>query len=131
MGLCKLLHFSVQSWLQGCVICSYPGPGTQEDSFVLVQLLHHVPLFMTAWTAARQAPLSSTICWLLKFQSIELVMLSNHPILCHPLLLLPSVFPSIRVFSFVFFYKNQLFSSNGQSIGASASASVLPVNIHG
>ena len=47
-----------------------------------------------------QIPLSSTISWsLLKFMSIELVMLSNHPIICHPLLLLSSVFPSIRVFS--------------------------------
>ena len=52
------------------------------------------------WTAAYQAPLRSTISQsLLKFMSIELVMLSNHLILCHPLLLLPSVFPSIRVFS--------------------------------
>ena len=50
--------------------------------------------------AARQAPLSSTISWsLLKFMSIELVMPSNHLILCHPLLFLTSVFPSIRVFS--------------------------------
>ena len=54
---------------------------------------------MTPWTAARQAPLSSTISQsLLKFVSIESVMLSNHLILCHPLLL-PSIFPSIRVFS--------------------------------
>ena len=55
---------------------------------------------MTPWTAAYQAPLSSTISWsLLKFMVIELVMLSNHLILCHPLLLLPSIFPSIRAFS--------------------------------
>ena len=55
---------------------------------------------MTPWTAARQVPLSSTISWsLLKFMSIELVMLFNYLILCHPLLLLPSIFPSIRVFS--------------------------------
>ena len=65
-----------------------------------VQPLSHVWLFETSWTAARQAPLSFTISWsLLKFMSIELMMPSNHPILCHPLLLLPSVFPSIRVFS--------------------------------
>ena len=51
-------------------------------------------------TAARQAPLSSTIPWsLLKVMSIEWEILSNHPILCHPLLLLPSIFPSIRIFS--------------------------------
>ena len=55
---------------------------------------------MTPWTAAHQAPLSSTISQsLLKFISIESVMLSNHLILCGPLLLLSSIFPSIRVFS--------------------------------
>ena len=55
---------------------------------------------MTSWTAAHQAPLSSIISQnLLKFMSIESVMLFNHPILCCPLLLLPSIFPSIRVFS--------------------------------
>ena len=54
----------------------------------------------TPWTAARQAPLFSTVSQsLLKFMSIELVMLSNDLILCYPLLLLPSIFPSIRVFS--------------------------------
>ena len=54
---------------------------------------------MTPWTAARQAPLSSIIFWsLLKFMSIDSVMLSKHLILCSPLLLLPSVFPRIRVF---------------------------------
>ena len=55
---------------------------------------------MTPWTAARQTSLSITNCQsLLKFMSIKSVMPSNHLILCHPLLLLPSVFPSIRVFS--------------------------------
>ena len=55
---------------------------------------------MTPWTAAHQAPLSFTISWsLLKHMSIESVMPSNHLILCCPLLVLPSVFPSIRVFS--------------------------------
>ena len=54
----------------------------------------------TPWIAAYQAPLSFTITWsLLKLMSIELVMLSNHLIFCHPLLLLTSIFPSIRVFS--------------------------------
>ena len=62
--------------------------------------LSHVWLFTTPWTAARQASLSITNSRsLLKFMSIELVMPSNHLILCHPLLLPPSVFPSIRVFS--------------------------------
>ena len=65
----------------------------------VVQLLDHVQLFVTSWTVAHQAPLSSTISQsLLKFMSIELMMLSNHVILCHPLLL-HSVFPSIKVFS--------------------------------
>ena len=68
--------------------------------FSSVQSLNRVWLFGTPWTAARQASLSITNFWsLLKLMSIELVMPSNHLILCHPLLLLPSIFPSIRVFS--------------------------------
>ena len=67
---------------------------------VSVQLLSHVRLFATPWTAACQASLSITNSWSLpKLMSIELVMPPNHLILCHPLLLLPSIFPSIRVFS--------------------------------
>ena len=66
----------------------------------VAQLLSHVQLFVTPWTVAHQASLSFTISQsLLKLISIELMMPSNHLILCHPLLLLPSVFPSIRVFS--------------------------------
>ena len=65
-----------------------------------VQLLSCVQLFLTPWTAARQGSLSITNSQsLLKLMSIELVMPSNHLILCRPLLLLPSVFPRIRVFS--------------------------------
>ena len=65
-----------------------------------VQLLSHVQLFATPWTAACQASLSFTTFWnLLKLMSIESVMSFNHLILCHPLLLLPSIFPSIRAFS--------------------------------
>ena len=65
-----------------------------------VQSLSCVRLFVTPWIAAHQASLSITISWsLLKLISIVLVMPSNHLILCHPLLLLPSMFPSIRVFS--------------------------------
>ena len=64
--------------------------------FVVVQLLSHLPLFVTAWTAAGQAPLSSTISQsLLKFMSIESVMLSNHLILSYSLLLLPCIFPRV------------------------------------
>ena len=67
---------------------------------VVIQLLNHVRPFVTPWTAACQASLSFTISWnLFKFMSIELVMLSNHLILYHPLHLLPSIFPNIRVFS--------------------------------
>ena len=77
------------------------------------------------WTSAQQASLSFTISWsLLKSMSIELVMLSIHPILCHPRLLPPSIFPSIRAFS-----TSQLFASGDQSIGASAL--LLPMNIRG
>ena len=69
-------------------------------TFFVIQLLSHVQLFATPWTIACQASLSFTISWsLLKLMSIESVMPSNLLILCHPLLLLPSIFPSIRVFS--------------------------------
>ena len=65
-----------------------------------IQLLSHVLLFATPWTVAHQASLSITNSWSLpKLMSIESVMPSNHLILCHPFLLLPSIFPSIRVFS--------------------------------
>ena len=66
----------------------------------VVQLLSRAPFLATPWTVARQVSLSSTVSWsFLRFMSIESVMLSNHLILCHPLLLLPSIFPRIRVFS--------------------------------
>ena len=67
--------------------------------FVIVQLLRHVQLFETPWTAVPQASLSFPISWSLpKLTSIESVMSSNHLVLCRPVLLLPSLFPSIRVF---------------------------------
>ena len=79
----------------------------------------------TPWTAARQVSLSITNSWsLLKLMSIESVMPSNHLILSHPLVLLPSIFSSIRSFQM-----SQFFASGGQSIGVSASASVLPMSI--
>ena len=72
--------------------------GTSQ--FSSVQLLSHVRLFVTPWTAAHQVSLSITNSWSsLKLMSIESVMTSNHLILCRPLLLLPSIFPSFRVFS--------------------------------
>ena len=104
------------------------------DSFVSVVLITLCPfssvqslscVFSTPWTAALQASLSITNSWsLLKLMSIESVMPFNHFILCHPLLLLHSIFPSIRVYSNEWFFR-----SDSQSIGVSASASVLPMNI--
>ena len=68
-------------------------------SGIAVQLLSRVQFFATPWATACQAPLSSTVSQsLLKFMSTEPVLLSNHLILCHPVLLLPSIFPSIKVF---------------------------------
>ena len=90
-----------------------------------VQSLSHVQLFATPWTVACQASLLFTISWsLLKLMSIESMMPSSHLILCHPLLLLPSIFSSI-----ISFPMSRLFTSGGQSIGASASVLVLPMNI--
>ena len=78
-----------------------------KSTFSSVQSPSRVRLFATPWTAARQASLSITNSWsLLKLMSITLVMPPNHLILCHPLLLPPSVFPSIRVFSNVPPYTN-------------------------
>ena len=75
----------------------------QLDEFLCfssVQMLSRIWLFVTPWTAARQASLSITNSWsLLKLMTIKLVMPFKHLILCHPLLLLPSIFPSIGVFS--------------------------------
>ena len=92
---------------------------------VVVQSLSCVWLFATPWTAACQSSLSFTISpSLLKFRSVQLMMPSNRLILCCPILLLPSILPASRSFPM-----SQLFVSGGQSIGASASASVLPMNI--
>ena len=102
--------------------------------FSSVQSLSRGRLFETPWTAVHQASLSITNSWSLpKPMSIDLVMPSNHLILCRPLLLLPSIFPSIKVFSFFLifsrsFQMSQLFVSGGLSIGVSASTSVLPMN---
>ena len=80
---------------------STPRSYTKQKTFIhSVQLLSRVRLFATPWTAARLTFLPITNSWsLLKPTSIELVMPSNHLILCRPLLLLPSIYPSIRVFS--------------------------------
>ena len=72
----------------------------QTNTFVVVYFLSHVHFTVTSWTIARQASLSFTISQsFLKFMSTETVMLSHHLILCHSLLFLPSILPSIKVFS--------------------------------
>ena len=97
-----------------------------NNKYVIVQSLSRVRLFATPWTAARQAALSFTISQsLLKLMSIELMMPSNHS-LVPPLLLLPSVFLGIRVFS-----SDSALHIRQPNIGVSASASVLPVNTQG
>ena len=86
------------------------------------QLLSHVQLFSNSWITAGQASLSITNSQTsLRLTSIESVMPSSHLILCHPLLLLPPIPPSIRVFSM-----SQLFAWGGQSTAVSALASFLP-----
>ena len=84
------IYFPCSEWFQ---------PWSSFLTFSSVQLLSHVQLFVTPWSTGRQASLSITNSRsLLKLISIESVMPSNHLILCHPLLLLPSIFPSIRDF---------------------------------
>ena len=97
------------------------------NQFSSVQSLSRVWLFVTPWTTACQASLSITNSRsLLKLMSIELVMPSNHLIPCHPLLLL-LLFQSFPAWGS--FPMSQFFASSGQSIGVSASGSVLPMNI--
>ena len=94
-------------------------------TFTSVQSLSRVRLFATPWTAEHQASLSITNSGsLLKLMSIELVTPFNHLILCCPLLLLPSIFPSIRVFS-----NESTLCFTWPKYRSSASASVLPINI--
>ena len=93
--------------------------------FISVQSLSHVRLFATPWTAAHQASLSITNSQsLLKLMSIELVMPSNHLLLCHPLSSCPQSFPASGSFPM-----SQFFISGDQSIGVSTLASVCPMNI--
>ena len=120
MGLQKVRHdwetvhtqcsFSITSYTyhQYTLICTmlvYSGLHFSDDFMSSqfhqsVQSLSHIQLFATPWTQALQASLSITYSWtLLKLMSIASVRPSNHLILCHPLLLLPSIFHSIRVFS--------------------------------
>ena len=92
---CKKLTHWKRPW---CWERRKAGEGDDRGCDVLVVQLSHVQLFVTPWTAACWASLSISQS-LLKFMSTESVMPCNHLILCHPLLLLPSIFPSIRVFS--------------------------------
>ena len=94
---------------------------------VFVQSLNRIQLFATPWTAGRQASLSITISQsLLKLMSVESVMPSNHLIGCCPLPSCLQSFPELGSFQM-----SQFFTSGGQSIGTSASASVFPMNIQG
>ena len=118
------MGFSRQEYWSGVPL---PSPHAMRCSqkFSSAQLLSHVQLFVTPRTAAHQASLSITDSWcLLKLMSIKSVMPFNHLILCHPLLLPPSVFPASGSFP-----RSQFFASGGQSIGVSAWTSVLPMNI--
>ena len=92
-----------------------------NSSFSSVQSLSRVQLFATPWTAAHQVSLSFTITW--RLLKLESVMPSNHLILCHPFLLLPSIFPSIRVFS-----SESFLLIRWPNIAVSASASIFPMN---
>ena len=91
----KQPNMRIDKWFYG-----WGGKENRTAFVIVVQSLSHLWLFVNPWTVARQAPLPSTISQsLLRFMPIELVILSNHVILCHPRFLLPSIFPSIRVFS--------------------------------
>ena len=95
--LCELPWTLTLFWVS---FSCHPATIIEPHIYIIVQLLSLVWLFATPWTAAHQASLYFTIsCSLLKLMPVESVMLSNHLILCCPLLLLPSIFPNIRVFS--------------------------------
>ena len=116
---------TVNFWQEGVLVLQNSSRVwlRKSSSAVVVRSLSW--LFVTTWTAAHQASLPFTIFQsLLKPMSIESVMLSNHLILCRPLLLLPWIIPSIRVFS-----KESALHIRWHSVGASAS--VLPVSIQG
>ena len=119
--LCLLL------WQENSLLLAPLGKQVLSKWFSSVQSLSHVWFFATPWTAVHQASLSITNSWsLVKLTSIESMMPSNHLIPCHPLLLLPSIFLSIRVFS-----NESALHIRWPSTGVSASASVLPMNIQG
>ena len=104
--------------------CRKCGKTHRKFKISSIQFLSCIWLFATPWTAAQQASLSITNSRSsLKLMSIQSVMPSNRIILCHPLLFLPSIFPSTRVFS-----NEAVLCIRWPSIGVSASTSVLPMN---
>ena len=117
---CRTSEWSVNRWFYANAMQC-----TERVCTIAVYFLSCVWLSVTPWTAACQASLSFTNSWsLLKFMYIESMMLSNHLIFCCPLLLCLQSFLASGSFPV-----SWLFASDGQSIGASASASVLPMNI--
>ena len=131
ISLYKILSLNWKSSVVYLFIPPYPLMSGNHWSFYClhqfssVQSLSHVQLFATPWIAAHQASLSITNSQSsLKLMSIKTMIPSSHLILCHPQLLLPPIPPSIRVFS----KELILFAWGGQSVGVSASASVLPMN---
>ena len=124
---CGHLLLASSGWLPGMLLNVYNAPGSplitrNSVQFSSVQSLSRVRLFATPWITARQGSLSITNSWSsLRLMSIESVMPSSHLILWRPLLLLPPIPPSIRVFS-----NESLFAWGGQSTGVSALASFLP-----
>ena len=96
----KRLVYSIATFLSHCRIARTYEITSWFLLWIVVQSLRYVRHFVNLWMATQQASLSFAISWsLLKFMSIESMMPSNHLILCHPLLLQPSIFPSIRIFS--------------------------------
>ena len=120
-------------WNRRVCACIKNGSGGYSGCYCSVAKL--CPTLLTPWTIACQALLSSTISEFTEIMSIELMMLSNHLVFCRSLLLLTSNFPSIKVFSSQLVLRigwpKYWNFSGGQSIGASASATVLPMNIQG
>ena len=99
-GISAHLQLRLTDWRVGFPSLPWLSPESPLLFHSCFWLLSCIWLFATPWTAARQASLSFTVSQsVLKFMSIELMMPSNHCILCSPLLLLPTIFPSIRVFS--------------------------------
>ena len=121
----SFLLAGISCWLRCNVEKLSSHAYTMNWTIVVLWSLNHVQLFAIPWTAAHQASLPFTTCQsLLKLMSIDSVVPSNHPILCRPLLLCSQSFLAPGSFPM-----SWLFSSGSQSIGASASASVLPMTI--